>query len=65
MVPVLWIETSIIFEPELAHYLDLLLTPPGVDTTWLCGQMVVGEGGDAGAGGTTSVCCGAIWALGC
>lgn len=49
-----------IFESELAHYLDL---PLGSILLLLCGQMVVGKGGDAQAGGTTSVCRRAIWAL--
>lgn len=32
MVPVWWVETSLLFEAALARYLDPLRTPPGVDT---------------------------------
>lgn len=64
MVPVWWVETSLLSEAALARYLDLLRTPPGVDTGTSLRTDGGGRGGDAGAGGTTSVCCRAIGALG-
>lgn len=57
MVPVWWVETSLLSEAALARYLDLLRTT-SLRTDG------GGRGGDAGAGGTTSVCCRAIGALG-
>lgn len=59
----LWMGTSIILESELTPYVDQLCSTPQADTSpslWTDGA---GTGGDAWAGGTTSVCCRAIWAL--